>query len=348
MGQRKVPGLKKRGQIWHIDKVICGKRICRSTGTQSKKEAQEFLAQLEADTWRCAKLKEKPRRRWQEAAVQWLSETSHKRTHQGDIDKLKWIDPYLRDKYLDEIDRELIESIARAKEAEGREPATVNRYLALIRSILRAAWQKWEWIDKVPMVRMRTEAEIRIRFLTQQEATRLLGELPEHLSYMAHFALMTGLRMNNVVRLKWSQINMEKKLAWIHPDESKTGNAIGVPLNNEAIDVLKAQLGKHLTYVFTYKGKPVLRASTHAWYKACERAEIEDFRFHDLRHTWASWHAQNGTPLNILQEMGGWRSTEMVKRYAHLSTEHLLKYVENSATHAKLTQTDLKVVQQRR
>ena len=348
MGQQKVPGLKKRGQIWHIDKVICGQRICRSTGTQSKNEAQEFLAQLEAETWRCAKLKEKPRRSWQEATVQWLGETGHKRTHQGDIDKLKWIDPYLRGKYLDEIDRELIESIARAKEAEGRGPATVNRYLALIRSILRAAWQKWEWIDKVPMVFMRKEAEKRVRFLTQQEATRLLDELPEHLSYMAHFALMTGLRMNNVVRLKWSQINMEKKQAWIHPDESKSGNAIGVPLNNEAINVLKAQLGKHLKYVFTYKGKPVLRASTHAWYKACERAGIEDFRFHDLRHTWASWHAQNGTPLNILQEMGGWRSAEMVRRYAHLSAEHLLEYAENSTTHANLTQTDLKVVQKNR
>lgn len=344
MGQRKTPGLKKRGQIWHIDKIICGKRICESTRTRSKTEAQEYLAQREAEIWRCAKLKEKPRKTWQEAAVRWLEETSHKRTHQGDIQKLRWINPYLRDKYLDAIDRDMIESIARAKEAEGRSAGTVNRILALIRSILRTAWQNWDWIDKVPKINMRVEPKKRVRFLTEVEARRLLKELPAHLSAMAHFALMTGLRMNNVVNLKWSEVNLERKQAWVHPDESKTGNAIGIPLNDEAINCLKQQMGKHETHVFTYRGYPVQRASTHAWYKACQRAGLENFRFHDLRHTWASWHAQNGTPLNILQELGGWSSTEMVKRYAHLSTDHLHQYVKNCTTHAKVTQTKLSVV----
>jgi integrase len=115
--------------------------------------------------------------------------------------------------------------------------------------------------------------------------------------------------------LQWSQIDMNKKLAWIYPDQAKSRKAIGVPLGETAIEVLQRRLGIHLHYVFTYQGHPVTDVTTKAWYKALKRADIpERFRWHDLRHTWASWHAQNGTPLHILQEMGGWSSPSMVKR----------------------------------
>jgi len=73
---------------------------------------------------------------------------------------------------------------------------------------------------------------------------------------------------------------------------------------------------------------PPSQVSTKAWYAALKRAGIADFRWHDLRHTWASWHVQNGTPLFALQELGGWASTEMVRRYAHLAADHLAPYAE--------------------
>ncbi len=72
--------------------------------------------------------------------------------------------------------------------------------------------------------------------------------------------------------------------------------------------VLRRWLGKHPTHVFSFRGKPIVQVSTKAWYEALERAEIHDFRWHDLRHTWASWHVQNGTPLFALQELGGWKA----------------------------------------
>ena len=80
--------------------------------------------------------------------------------------------------------------------------------------------------------------------------------------------------------------------------------------------------------VFSFRGKPITQVSTKAWYAALKRAGVTDFRWHDLRHTWASWHVQNGTPLFVLQELGGWESAEMVRRYAHLSAEHLAPYAE--------------------
>lgn len=138
----------------------------------------------------------------------------------------------------------------------------------------------------------------------------------------------TGLRQSNVTGLQWSQIDLPRRCAWIHPDQAKARKAISVPLSKAAVVIIREQIGKHVTYVFSYKSKPVIQVNTKAWYSALKRAGIENFRWHDLRHTWASWHVQAGTPLNVLQELGGWESVEMVRRYAHLSSEHLSAYVD--------------------
>ena len=139
------------------------------------------------------------------------------------------------------------------------------------------------------------------------------------------FAFATGLRQANVVGLKWSHVNLDTGHAWVDADKSKNGRPIAVPLNATAVDVLHRQLGKHPERVFTYAGKPVLRANTRAWGNALKRAGIENFRWHDTRHTWASWHRQSGTPTHELQRLGGWRSSVMVERYAHLAPDHLAK-----------------------
>ena len=80
--------------------------------------------------------------------------------------------------------------------------------------------------------------------------------------------------------------------------------------------------------MFSFKGKPIRQTSNKAWYDALKRAGIQEFRWHDLRHTWVSWHAQQGTPMSVLQELGGWESEEMVRRYAHFSPEHLTPYAD--------------------
>jgi integrase len=124
------------------------------------------------------------------------------------------------------------------------------------------------------------------------------------------------------------EVDLQRRLAWVHPDQAKARKAIPVPLNAEAVSLVRKQFGKHLTHVFSYRGKAITQVSTKAWYAALDRAGIKNFRWHDLRHTWASWHVQGGTPLFALQELGGWESAEMVRRYAHLAADHLAPYAE--------------------
>jgi integrase len=151
---------------------------------------------------------------------------------------------------------------------------------------------------------------------------------------MAAFSLETGLRRSNVTGLKWSQVDLIRKMAWIHADEAKARKAIPVPLSDVAIEILRRQRfsarnADFIDSVFVFKGKPVYQTGTLAWRKALVKAGIRDFRWHDLRHTWASWHVQKGTLLHVLQALGGWETVEMVQRYAHLSADHLAQWVQS-------------------
>jgi integrase len=319
--------LRKRGSVWWIDfHAPNGERVRRSTETENKAQAKELHDTLKAETWRLQKLGERPKRYWEDAVLKFLKEVADKATYEDDKSKLRWLDPFLAGKELDHINRELIDRITDAKLTEGASNATVNRHLALVRTILRRCHRDWEWTDRAVSVRLLKEPTRRIRFLTQGQAAMLLRELPEHLKDIVTFALSTGLRAANITGMTWEQVDLPRKQAWVHPDQAKARGAIPVPFNEAALEVVIRQQGKHPVHVFTYEGSPVKQVSTRAWYKALKRAGITAFRFHDVRHTWASWHVQNGTPLHVLQELGGWETASMVRRYAHLAADHLAAY----------------------
>ena len=323
-----------------------GHRVRQSTETKDLKRAQEFHDKLKAELWRVHKLGAKPRHRWREAVLRWCHETRHKATSERDLHYFRQLDKYLGRKYLDEIGRDMVDHVLSERLKEGVSHATVNRMLAVMRAVLRRAAYDWEWLDRVPRIRLLPEPKRRVRFLTREEADRLLSELPQHLAEMARFTLATGLRQANVMGLEWAQVDLDRGEAWIHPDQAKARRAIAVPLSADAMLVLRRQVGKHETYVFTYQpsikdgaslareGKarkppyPVKQVNTKAWRAALKRAGITNFRWHDLRHTWASWHVQHGTPLHVLQELGAWESVEMVRRYAHLTSRHLREHAE--------------------
>jgi len=309
--------------VWYASINHGSQRLRCSLRTTDQQAAQEAHDKIKHELWRKAHLNENPRRSWDEAALRWLKETSHKADHKKDAAKIRDM-KRLRGMWLDEIGRDVA---LNAVAPFGPSSATKNRYLALIRAVLRRAHRTWDWLDKAPCITLLPENHKRIRWLSQEEAKRLIAALPAHFAEMATFSLATGLRQANVFGLKWSQVDLARQAAWIHHDEAKAGRAIGVPLNRTALEVLQRQTGRHPQYVFTNADNKPVRALGHrTWQRALSQAGIQDFRWHDLRHTWASWLVQSGVPLAALQEMGGWETAAMVQRYAHLSPAHLLAH----------------------
>lgn len=335
---------QKGSSLWWIDITIAGRRIRESTGTADRKKAQEYHDRLKAQGWEQQRLGTKAHHTWREAVVRYLRESEGKASIENDRHALRWLDPYLGEKTLDQIDKATVEHIIAErqkpyvriyKSGQKREckPGvdTVNRFLSTLRALLYKARDEWEWIERAPKVKTLKGAKSRVRWITRAEADKLIAELPEHLAAMAEFSLQTGLRRANVTHLEWSQVDLARKTAWVTGDKTKNGKSLAVPLSSKAVETLEAWRGEHPRWVFPKAGKPVHQTSTKAWFEALKRAGIEDFCWHDLRHTWASWHVQSGTPLHVLQELGGWSSLKMVQRYAHLSGEHLRAWVEQPA-----------------
>lgn len=151
------------------------------------------------------------------------------------------------------------------------------------------------------------------------------------LAQVAEFALATGLRENNVLNLQWADVDLKARRAHVHASEMKQRVDLGIPLNDAACAILEARRGCHKRWVFAHPDseKPLYKASNRAWYAAVKKAGLVGFRFHDLRHTWASWHVQSGTRIEQLQELGGWKTLQMVMRYKHFAVDHLAEVAGN-------------------
>ncbi len=294
-----------------------------------------------AERWRVEQLGEKPAYTWEQACVRYLREKAHKKSLNDDKCFIKYFTGFFAGRELRSIKRdEVLSAVSQLtydragpfgrskRKGESVSGSRMNRYLTFAATLFRLAANEWEWIDRVLTFKKKKEANKRIRWITKQEASRLLSELAPHLQAIVKFALSTGLRHGNIVGLQWSQVNLVQKMAWVHPEDAKAGKAIGIPLNQSALDALISQVGKNPKWVFTFRGRPVKTAAADGFRNGLRKSGIENFRFHDLRHTWASWLVQSGVPLHIIQELGGWQSFEMVKRYAHLAPEHLREHIE--------------------
>ena len=329
--------IRKRGDVYWVDiRTPGGKRIRRSCGTQDRKAAQEYHDKLKNDLWRAARLGEKPPRTFEEAAEKYLEQEAGKRDIVGKEQHLIWFGRHFAGRHIHTITRtEIMDALpvedqrAHLKQARRVAESTRNRYLATIVHMLNEAKDNWEWIANAPSVQRGKEADKRIRWITHDEARRLLAEIKiQWVRDVTELAFNTGLRYANLRDLAWTQVDLVKRRAWIHPDQAKAKKPIGVPLNAGAVEIIRRQLGKDPLFVFKVPGDDGRKIDNRQWKKSCARAGIENFRFHDTRHTWASWHVQSGTPLNVLMELGGWSNYVMVLKYAHLAPDHLVQHAE--------------------
>lgn len=326
--------LYQRGTTYWCKWKIDGQVIRETTRTSDPEAAQEFHDLRRAELWRKTKLGEVPTKTWGEAALAWATEHAQfKKSYSTDYIRLAWLAPKLGHHLLNDISTDVILDVRNDVIEMGRAQATANRYIAVVSAVLNYAHEK-NWVGAMPKIPHFKESKGRFLWITREQAQILLSELPPHLSDMAAFVLGTGLRRANVTGLEWIDVDLIRGVAWAWPDQTKQGKPLGVPLNAEMITLLGrrrgAQGGTEARWVFTYEGAPIFHTTTAAWHKACARAGVQDgFTFHDLRHTWASWHVMGGTSLRDLMELGGWASLAMVQRYAHLSSEHVAKAANN-------------------
>lgn len=316
-----------KSPYWWVRFSIGGQKTRRSAGTRDRAAAEQFEAKLRADLWRQKRLGERPLYTFAEAIGHWY-ELAQGRAREQDRQKLKWFEPHIGSVALQEITRERLEKLRRLRAVEAS-PSTANRYMALVRMILRKAEREWDWIERAPLVPMYQAERIEPRYLTGAQFAALKRELPAHLAALAEFSVEMGLRMRNATGLTWAQVDLRRRQLVIPASRAKSGETISLPLSTAALRVVRAQHGVHPTHVFTFRGEPIDDCNGAAFKAAARRAGVPWLRWHDLRHTWASWHIQGGTPPHVLQELGGWKSYEMVRRYGHLSVEHLRAYAEH-------------------
>lgn len=212
--------------------------------------------------------------------------------------------------------------------------STINRYLAALSVVLSYAVKELEWLDINPMTKVSKmpEPRGRVRYLSDDERTKLLEQVKlaqnPYLYPAVLLALTTGARRMEVLGLKWQDINLEK--CWIVLQDTKNGERRGIPLVEPALSAIKHLYNrrKKSDYVFPSHNGTKPFDITRSWHVALSKAGIEDFHFHDLRHTCASYLAMNGATMGEIATVLGHKTLQMTKRYSHLSDAHTQSLVE--------------------
>src|SRR5215831_984384 len=260
----------------------------------------------------------------------------HKRssTVYNQVYHLQWWEAQLGHYALSEITPALIVEY-RDKLARTRENSTVRRYLAVLSHAFTVAVQEWEWVNENPFhkVSKPKEPRGRVRFLSEDERQRLLDSCQvsrnSSLYTIVILALSTGARRGELLSLHWSDVDLKRGMLTFR--KTKNGETRAVPLTGYALDVLAhhTKLCRlDTTLVFPERTGTRPMSIREAWKFTVQRAGITNFRFHDLRHSAASYLAMGGASLAEIAEVLGHKTLQMTKRYAHLHETHTRNVVQ--------------------
>jgi integrase len=238
------------------------------------------------------------------------------------------VTPPLLSEYRDILSNQII------LDNKTRAPSTINRYIAALSHVFTIAVKEWGWLDDNPFrkVSKQKEPRGRVRYLSDEERVKLLDVCRQsnnpYLYTIVVLALSTGARKNELLSLTWDKIDLGRQVITLL--ETKNGEIRILPLVEHAFDLMKQHsnvrlINTNLVFPGQKPQKPMDIRS--AWEAALNKAGIEDFRFHDLRHSAASYLAMNGATLAEIAEVLGHKTLQMVKRYSHLSHGHMSKVV---------------------
>lgn len=309
--------LKRRhgSPFWYIRGTVKGVSVDESTGLVKRSDAEDFRATRESEIIKRSIHGAKSTATFLEAAVSYMESGGERRFLQPII-------AAIGEESLAKVNQVRIEKLAR-KLYPGRAPATLNRQVyAPISAILKHAHVR-DLCDYRRIERLE-EPKGRVRWLTPEEAERLIGECAAHVRPLVAFLFYTGARISEALYLDWRDVDLGRKHVQFH--ETKNGESRGVPLHGRVVVEL-ARLKHRKGAVFRradgigYAEKASGGGQIKTAFRgACKRAGIENFTPHDCRHTWATWHYAANRDFLSLKMLGGWKTERMVFRYAHSNT----------------------------
>ena len=332
-----MPYKRKNSHNWWVSITdTSGKRVRCSSGTTNRKEAEALEAKFRLETYKVAKWGEQPARVYDEMMLLYLEATQSKRSHQRDLDAAKHLTSFFRGRVMNDLKGSAIRDyqhyrLSQISPKGPVKPATVNRETALLSSAINHARVDLDWDIPNPVVgRGLPEPEGRDRHLSLPQFRRLIEIARVKHPYLSDFielAVQTGCRKQEILGLEWDRVDLNRALFYLQGEHTKSAKRRSVPINQTAKAVLIRRLSfrsencPHSPWVFAHHDGERIKDLRRSFTTACSKAEIKDFRIHDLRHTCASLAISEGVPLAAIRDLLGHSSVTVTERYAHLKPE---------------------------
>ncbi|MFA5858405.1 MAG: site-specific integrase [Elusimicrobiota bacterium] len=330
--KRKVSGMYEKNGNWYLDYYVYGRRKREKIGTD-KKLAETVLKKrrVEVAENKFLDIKKKLRTKLAEIIKTYLNEYSknNKRSFFRDVVCAKHVIEYFGNKYVCDIGSLDVEKY-KAFRKDVVKPATVNKELSFIKSIFSKAIE-WKLADENPAAKVKKLFcdDRRIRFLSAEEIKKLLSVSEGYLRDIIVTAINTGMRRGEIFQLQWDNVDMVNKTIHIPSSLAKNKVSRKISMNSAMLKVL-SNIKKHPTspYVFCKSDGSPFRDVKKAFHTVMKKANIKDFRFHDLRHTFCSQLVLHGVDIYTVRELVGHKSIEMTMRYSHLAPDHKSQALE--------------------
>lgn len=332
---RKSAGLYKRGNFYHIDKKICGQRVCMSTQEKTLKKAEEFLALIIKQKKDAIYYGIRPDRTFNEATEKYLKEKD-KSSLKNDKIQIEMLKPFIGKENIKNIHMGTIQGFIKSRQKDGVKNATINHGLQVLRHILNMASSEWidengmTWLENSPKIKLLPPDKNKRKPypLNWEEQRDLFNNLPNHLKQMALFKVNTGTREQEVCNLRWEwevKVPELNTSIFVIPAEFvKNRSDRIVVLNNVSKSVIESQRGKNKTYVFTYKGKKITKMNNTAWRNARKKVNLEKLRVHDLKHTFGRRLRAVGVSLEDRQDLLGHKNGKITSHYSAAQIDNLI------------------------
>jgi integrase len=336
MGRKVMAGLLKREEIWHIDKHICGVRVCKSCGTKVLEEAELFLTKLMEEYRQAKVFGIRPKRTFEQAAEKYIKEKKYKRSIDSDISRLTTLLPMIGHQYIDEIHMGTLQDWVEFRREQGRKCNTINHGLKMVRQILNCAASDWvdhyglTWLLQAPKIKLLDVTDESPAYpITWEEQNKLFPLLPSHLNDMALFAVNTGCRDQEICHLRWEMelkvTELDTSVFFLPKELTKGKRDRVVVLNKVAKEIIDRRRLIGSEFVFSFQGRGLYQMNNSGWRSAREQVELSFLRVHDLRHTFGCRLRAAGVSFEDRQDLLGHKSSRMTTHYSAAELTNLIE-----------------------